>query len=193
MTVLTGSATIRFGVADTEPPSMGGDSNAAKDAGGDEPREEGGVEVQANAGDVFILPAGTAHKTFNVTEGSTFKLLTPGDGHWIPISTGDPVSTTNTSNTTSSLGAAKSSDDEAAREREERERAEREVLDSIELTGFTMMGSYPLKSGAWDFAVGGEDVGKFQEVWDVPVPERDPILGESVEGLRGLWKGGMEG
>lgn len=162
---------------------MGGDNDATKSgrehASGDEPREAGGVEVQANAGDVFILPAGTAHKTFNVTEGSTFKLLTPGDGHGIPVSAGDPVSTSNTT------GSDAPSESEAA--------LERAVLDGIELTGFTMMGSYPLKSGAWDFAIGGEDAGKFQEVWDVPVPERDPILGESVEGLRGLWKGLVEG
>jgi uncharacterized protein YjlB len=73
MAVLTGTATIRFGVADTVD-----DLDESTHGGG---KEEGGVEVQAQAGDVFVIPAGVAHKTFDTTQGSTFKLLTPGDGH----------------------------------------------------------------------------------------------------------------
>lgn len=68
MAVLSGTATIRFGVADV---SADLDTNA---------HEAGGVEVLAKAGDVFVLPAGTAHKTFDTTPGD-FALLTPGDGH----------------------------------------------------------------------------------------------------------------
>ena len=74
MTVLTGSATIRFGVADTS-----SDLDESTHGNG---KEGGGVELQAKAGDVFILPAGTAHKTFDTTPAE-FVLLTPGNGHGI--------------------------------------------------------------------------------------------------------------
>lgn len=73
MAVLTGSAKIRFGVADISP-----DLKESTYGSG---REDGGVEVYANAGDIFILPAGTAHKTFDTSPSAEFKLLTPGDGH----------------------------------------------------------------------------------------------------------------
>ena len=50
--------------------------------------KDSSVEVQANVGDVFVIPAGVAHKTFNpVPATSTFKLLTPGEGHGIAAST----------------------------------------------------------------------------------------------------------
>jgi uncharacterized protein YjlB len=75
MAVLSGSATIRFGVADTSPDL---DENTDGSA-----REEGGVEIEAHAGDVFLLPAGTAHKTYRTKPEAGFKLLTPGDGHAI--------------------------------------------------------------------------------------------------------------
>ena len=74
MTVLTGEATIRFGVADT--------SSDLEESTHGSGQENGGVELYAKAGDVFILPAGTAHKTFDTTPGK-FALLTPGDGHHI--------------------------------------------------------------------------------------------------------------
>lgn len=67
MAVLSGTATIRFGVADVDNSPDG--------------RELGGVEVEAKAGDVFIVPAGVSHKTFNPQPDSSFGLLTPGDGH----------------------------------------------------------------------------------------------------------------
>jgi uncharacterized protein YjlB len=73
MVVLTGTAKIRFGVADTV-----GDLDESTHGDG---KEEGGVELEAHPGDVFVIPAGVAHKTFNASDGSTFKLLTPGDGH----------------------------------------------------------------------------------------------------------------
>ena len=75
MAVLSGTATIRFGVADT-------DQDLQKNTYGTA-REEGGVEVQAKAGDVFIIPAGVSHKTYDTSPTAEFKLLTTGDGHAI--------------------------------------------------------------------------------------------------------------
>ena len=113
--------------------------------------------VDAKAGDVFVLPAGTAHKTFDTYPEKSFTLLTPGTGHGVDIS--------------------KDADGGGVEE----------VLGKIELEGFTMMGAYPEGSGEWDFRIGGEDVGSFERVWGVRKPERDPVLGESVEGTCGLW------
>ena len=145
MTVLTGNARIRFGVADTTE-----DLEESTNGNG---KETGGVEIDAKAGDVFILPAGIAHKTFLTKPEAEFKLLTPGGAHQIG----------------------------------ERGQDARKVLEGIELDGFTMLGAYPVDGGEWDFAVGGEDVGGFEKVWDVPKPARDPILGTAKEGLVGLW------
>lgn len=75
MAVLSGTATIRFGVADT---SLDMNDNTYGSA-----REPGGIEIEARAGDVFILPAGTAHKTYNTKPEADFSLLSPGDGHHI--------------------------------------------------------------------------------------------------------------
>jgi uncharacterized protein YjlB len=135
MVVLTGSATIRFGVADV--------SDGTSPASG---CEEGGVELEANAGDVFILPAGVAHKTFDTRPRAELELLTPGDGHAVDL----------------------------------------EGLEGVVLEGFTMMGAYP-EGYVWDSAVGGDSEGAYQQVWDVPKPERDPVLGNEEEGMRGLW------
>ena len=74
MAVLTGNARIRFGVADTVD-----DMEENTHGSG---REEGGVEIDARAGDVFVVPAGVAHKTFDTTPAE-FALLTPGDGHHV--------------------------------------------------------------------------------------------------------------
>ncbi|KAH7128650.1 hypothetical protein B0J11DRAFT_525442 [Dendryphion nanum] len=58
MVVISGSgATIRFGVADT---LSDGEAHTHGDG-----HEDGGVELKAQLGDVFILPAGVAHKTFD--------------------------------------------------------------------------------------------------------------------------------
>lgn len=75
MAVLSGTATIRFGVADT---SLDMTENTSGNA-----REAGGIEIEAKAGDVFVLPAGTAHKTYNTKPEESFTLLTPGTGHGI--------------------------------------------------------------------------------------------------------------
>ncbi|KAL9092703.1 MAG: hypothetical protein Q9159_000774 [Coniocarpon cinnabarinum] len=75
MTVLSGTATIRFGVADKQ---------ISEDEQQREGKEEAGIELQATAGDVFIVPAGVAHKTFNAKPTSALEVLTPGSGHGIP-------------------------------------------------------------------------------------------------------------
>ena len=79
MVVLSGSATVRFGVADAESDYQSIPHGSAD--GKEEGKEEGGIELPARKGDVFNLPAGIENKTFNTLPASTFKLLTPGDGH----------------------------------------------------------------------------------------------------------------
>ncbi|KAI1631776.1 hypothetical protein F4809DRAFT_630783 [Biscogniauxia mediterranea] len=75
MVVLSGSATIRFGVADTDDDLEQSTYGAA--------REDGGVEIRAAPGDVFVIPAGVAHKTHDAAPRAPFAILTPGDGHAI--------------------------------------------------------------------------------------------------------------
>lgn len=75
MAVLSGTATIRFGAADLS------DDLDASTYGQD--HEDGGVELRAQAGDVFVIPAGVSHKTHDTSPPAEFKLLTPGDGHYI--------------------------------------------------------------------------------------------------------------
>ena len=133
MTVLSGAATIRFGVADT---SSDLDESTHGNA-----KEAGGIELQAKAGDVFVLPAPAAE----------FKLLTPGNGHFIEAND------------------------------------VREALKNTVLDGFTMIGSYP-EGGVWDFAKGGENAGEYEKVWNVPKPDKDPVLGNAEEGLCGHWQ-----
>lgn len=144
MAVLSGTATIRFGVADTS------DDLAESTSGG--AVEDGGLEINAQAGDAFIIPAGVSHKTYNTSPGAPFALLTPGRGRGIQA---DNVG---------------------------------EALGAVELTGFTMMGSYPMNCGTWDFSVGGEDVGSFERSWSVAKPERAPTRGDAGDGLCGYWK-----
>ncbi|KAL9106674.1 MAG: hypothetical protein Q9227_008326 [Pyrenula ochraceoflavens] len=79
MTVLSGTATIRFGVADTDADDL--DASTWGDA-----QEEGGLELRARPGDLFIIPAGVAHKTYNTSPRAEFTLLTPGQGHGIQAS-----------------------------------------------------------------------------------------------------------
>jgi uncharacterized protein YjlB len=78
MAVLSGTATIRFGVADTSEDLGESTYGGAK--------EKGGVELNAMAGDVFVIPAGVAHKTYNTSPGAPFALLTPGEGRGIQAS-----------------------------------------------------------------------------------------------------------
>ncbi|KAI1327832.1 hypothetical protein F5Y16DRAFT_370407 [Xylariaceae sp. FL0255] len=79
MAVLSGHATVRFGVADA--------IHASNDDAGS---EDGGLEIEAQAGDVFVIPAGVAHKTFNAKPENEFKLLTSRDGYGVA---GDDVRT----------------------------------------------------------------------------------------------------
>ncbi|KAH6889843.1 hypothetical protein B0T10DRAFT_513049 [Thelonectria olida] len=75
MAVLSGTAVIRFGVADT---SEDLDENTHGSAW-----EDGGIELEAEAGDVFVIPAGVAHKTHQTRPEAEFQLLTPGKGRGI--------------------------------------------------------------------------------------------------------------
>ncbi|KAL6407070.1 FAD-dependent pyridine nucleotide-disulfide oxidoreductase [Ilyonectria robusta] len=75
MAVLSGSATIRFGVADT---SEDLDANTWGSAW-----EDGGVELVAEAGDIFVIPSGVSHKTFAAKPAASPGLLSPGNGHGI--------------------------------------------------------------------------------------------------------------
>ncbi|KAF2795081.1 hypothetical protein K505DRAFT_324338 [Melanomma pulvis-pyrius CBS 109.77] len=139
MAVISGEgATIRFGVADTS-----SDEEANTHGSG---YEDGGVEVQARLGDVFVIPAGVAHKTHDPKpEGAIFK-----------------------------FHDAKGADS-------------RKIVEKIELDGeFMMIGAYP-SGDSWDFAVGGDHEGQYDNVWSVSKPEKDPVLGTSKDGLCGLW------
>ncbi|KAJ9608630.1 hypothetical protein H2200_006401 [Cladophialophora chaetospira] len=143
MAVLSGTATIRFGVADTVDDLQESTYGTGK--------EDGGIEVEARAGDVFIIPAGVAHKTFKTQPSDEFKLLTPSDGHHI-----------------------------AAPD-------VRGALERLELSGFTMIGAYPI-GGQWDFAKGGENTGDYEQVWTVAKPDNDPVFGKDAKGLVGHWQ-----
>ncbi|KAK2612009.1 hypothetical protein QQS21_001974 [Conoideocrella luteorostrata] len=61
------------------------------------------------------------------------------------------------------------------------------AIRNAELSGFTMLGSYPADGGDWDFAVGGESEGKYEQVWSVKLPEKDPVLGYSENGIHRYW------
>ncbi|SMQ52701.1 unnamed protein product [Zymoseptoria tritici ST99CH_1A5] len=75
MVVLSGTAIVRFGVADTV-------ADLEQNTHGDG-KEPGGIEIKANTGDVFVLPAGLAHKTFDTSPSESFRLLTPGEAKGI--------------------------------------------------------------------------------------------------------------
>ncbi|KIW79877.1 hypothetical protein Z517_06492 [Fonsecaea pedrosoi CBS 271.37] len=144
MAVFSGTATIRFGVADTVEDMQENTWGSGSEAGG--------VEVGAEPGDLFIIPAGVAHKTYDAKPAMDFLRLTGGDGR-----------------------SPGSGENAAA------------LLDGIVLSGFTMMGAYPVDGAPWDFSEGGEHTGRYDEVWKVPVPAKDPVFGESLAGLCGFW------
>ncbi|EMD88403.1 hypothetical protein COCC4DRAFT_149809 [Bipolaris maydis ATCC 48331] len=155
MTVISGAgAIIRFGVADAPDwqPGMYAPGERGENA------EPGGLDIEASIGDVFIIPAGVAHKTFAPRPASSnLAFHQPKD-----IASGAPAEVT----------------DEVERER-------RTFFDQVAIKGeFMMMGAYPY-GNVWDFKIGGER-GR-EQVWGVPLPELDPILGGSDEGLVGLW------
>ncbi|WWC61945.1 uncharacterized protein I303_104531 [Kwoniella dejecticola CBS 10117] len=70
MAVLSGSARIRFGAADLSQDPL----QSLED-----PKyfEKGGITLDAQKGDVFLLPAGLAHKTHYARPSAPFLLLTP--------------------------------------------------------------------------------------------------------------------
>ena len=159
MVVLCGEALITFGAADSEITPRDELVTTSPPAAKPSPAHGQGITLSAHAGDVFVIPAGIAHKTHHVTAGSEFALLTPGDGHGI-----------------------------IGREGKASDREVGDFLASADLDGFVMFGAYPASSTeGWDFAVGGEDVGDFEHVWSVSVPERDPMFGDRDIGLVGLW------
>lgn len=187
MAVLSGSATIRFGVADVDTRADDEEDDDDDNIAGRESKEENGnrnenekeppgLELRAHAGDVFLIPAGVAHKTFDPHPAGKFALLTPGNGHGIP----HPFKNNDNN--------ADNDNDDAAALRETEEEA---TLARVPLSGFTMLGAYP-RGSAWDFSRGGDHVGGdggggFEAVWAVPRPGRDPVVGEGREGLGGLW------
>ncbi|KAF2858785.1 hypothetical protein K470DRAFT_220478 [Piedraia hortae CBS 480.64] len=126
MAVLSGKALIRFGGSN-------------------------GQVLRAKAGDVFVIPAGVSHQTFDTVPEADFALLTPGEGRGIPGTEGEV----------------------------------RNALQSLTLDGFTMLGAYPT-GGKWDFCT-EEDEMDSEEIWKVPVPAKDPVVGVDQEGLVGLW------
>lgn len=67
MAVLSGTAMIRSDVADTN-------ADMEKNTHGSA-WEDGGIELEAEAGDVFIVPAGVSHKTCNTLLAADFKRL----------------------------------------------------------------------------------------------------------------------
>lgn len=81
MAVLSGTATIRWGVADLT------DDLDKSTWGG--MHEKGGIDIEARAGDVFVIPAGVSHKTHNTTPGGSLELLSPGHGRGIEATNGN--------------------------------------------------------------------------------------------------------
>jgi uncharacterized protein YjlB len=157
MAVISGEgATIRFGVADDATWKQGQAEIGARGNG-----EDGGLELKAGLGDVFIIPSGIAHKTFSPSPPTTELVFhQPED-----IKQGN---------------AAKNTDPES-------ENKHRHFFNTVPIErDFMMMGAYPY-GGVWDFAIGGEHKGHEHDVWDVPRPEKDPVLGLSQEGICGLW------
>ncbi|KAL5116301.1 hypothetical protein ACEQ8H_005759 [Pleosporales sp. CAS-2024a] len=160
MAVISGGcATIRFGVADQADWKHGLLGIGDRGAG-----ESGGIDIQARVGDVFIIPAGVAHKTF-APHPPTQELAF----HQPP-----------------DVEQGKADEHLDA----ESVRRHREFFSSVPLEGeFMMMGAYP-RGGVWDFKIGGEHGGGREgSVWAVGMPGEDPVLGESAEGLLGLWHG----
>ena len=62
------------------------------------------------------------------------------------------------------------------------------LAQDIKLDGFTMLGAYP-DGAEWDFNEGSlGDHEDWATTWAIPKPARDPVLGESQDGLCGQWK-----
>lgn len=133
MVVVSGPGTIRWGAADL-------DNDAEKHTYGDA-YEQDCLQFDVDVGDVFVIPAGVAHKSFDVRSKDLDVVgLTGGSGHWVEAQ--DP----------------------------------RRAVGELRLSGFMMMGAYP-KGNGWSWGTGGDDLGDFEGVWNLPNPEADPVVG----------------
>lgn len=142
------------------------------------------LEIHARAGDVFILPAGVSHKTFDTVPSMASKMLSPGNGHGLVAAAAAASSPLQGQG--GNVGNSDSSDSDSTSSSSHHD--PRQSLANLEVDGFTMIGAYPLGSGEWDFNLGGEHQGKYAEIWNVAKPGRDPVLGEDPDGLCGLWR-----
>lgn len=168
--VVSGPGQIRWGVgdlADVEASTYGTDDENV--------RENGGILMDVNVGDLFVIPAGIAHKNYDpFTRTGDGKLdlgLADGEGE-------GPGSGTE--------GKAKCLTGNARGIQAEDPRAFVENLQS-KLRGFVMMGAYP-KGEEWSWG-DASDKGRvdFEEVWNVKRPALDPYVGENG-GLLKYWK-----
>ncbi|KAL6885704.1 hypothetical protein GGI43DRAFT_418933 [Trichoderma evansii] len=82
MVVLSGPGIIRWGVADT-------DDDWEKHTYG-QAYEDGGLQIEANVGDVFVIPAGVAHKSFDPRTSTPDVQSLTGGGHGIESGDQDP-------------------------------------------------------------------------------------------------------
>ena len=76
MVVTSGTGRVLFGVADI----ISEGKDATQDQG-QEDHEDGGIELEAQVGDVFVLPAGLAHKSSDPKATEQLTRLTPCDPH----------------------------------------------------------------------------------------------------------------
>ncbi|KXJ95058.1 hypothetical protein Micbo1qcDRAFT_216719 [Microdochium bolleyi] len=186
MAVLTGPGRIRFGVADLDPdwrrntplaaaavgntqvPADGTASQASKQGEGVY-WEAGGVELTVHAGDAFVIPAGVAHKSYDLAPGAAQEAtaLTGADFHGVDTGHND-----NDGEGDSNGGKAGKGDT-------------RKVVQACELSGFTMIGAYP-GGKDWTWAEGGAHVGDFERIWNIEKPELDPLTGRKG-GINELW------
>lgn len=49
-----------------------------------------------------------------------------------------------------------------------------------------MLGAYP-KGFSWTWDEGGDDVGRYESVWNVPTPKLDPVVGKKG-GINKYWR-----
>lgn len=153
MAVLSGTARIRFGAADTAPDLQ------ENTYGG---KHERGVELQAEAGDVFVIPPGVAHKTHDTKPEGGFSFLTPGRGRG-PIR--DFVGEGEVEGVVAGV-----------------------QLDGFVMMGAYEVGKgeWDFVTGLEGEVQDGREDVDFERVWGVEVPKLDPVFGEG--GLLEFWK-----
>ncbi|KAL4909365.1 hypothetical protein BDW74DRAFT_174568 [Aspergillus multicolor] len=152
MVVVSGPGVVRWGVADL------GDPKDWEEHTYGSAYEKGGLEIEVEVGDVFLVPAGVAHKSFDRDSGQP-----------------DAVALTGETAHTMDL------------EEEQDERGKVLSVETEEkLHGFVMMGAYP-RGLDWTWGAGGDHVGRFEECWSVSKPEMDPVVGKGDGGLFQYW------